>query len=236
MPRVIRPPDLSGQWPDTPVGPWVFKDSRFIPRPDYGKMKTLLADAWGNLPPEIHCRVEGTLDGSIEIISNSGGAAAVEEFLAIEADRVSEQDMLGTFIFPIRFAVYDQSDNLRGAYEWYALRELTRTPTEVTVSAMPFPAFNSMGMSIEKQMELTADIVMFFLAAPGAIIEGLLYRMTEVETFTFVNVTRNLPGDIETAAWNAEIDARAAHPASKLEIALTTNSWAREKRVITWRQ
>ena len=234
MTDLIAPPPLAIEYPPFRLGAYEFRDSRFILRPDYGKVKQLLADAWRELPPEIHCRVEATTDETLELIRVGGGSDAVAEFLAIEAQRVSEQEMLGTTIFPLRFAVYDQDQEVVGAFEWYAINELSRSRTEVSLSAMPFPAFANLAETIEEQMKLTADVCEIFLSSRGLDVNGVLHRFTQVNTFTFVKTGRGSPGDAETAAWDAEIDGRADDSRSPIQVSKSVNGWGRELRVITW--
>ncbi len=230
------PERLGRRWPDFTIGGFLFRHARALTPVRRGRMKQKLANAHGTWMPEVRCNVGGERDGDINTIrrlAGSGSAAAVAEFLVRDADRVPVQEMLGD-IFPIRFAVLE-GGNLVGAFEWYAISEIRTIPGERHVRMMPYPAFGKMFPGVPGEMNLAVDVIEHFLSHPGLDIEGELLLTKRVRVFTFVDSDRNSRGDRLCAAFAAEMDARAADPDGIIDVAVTSNAWGRERRIVTLR-
>jgi len=239
MADVFVPPPLPVRFPDMTLGDrgqWIMRDVHHVPSLDRGRVKEYLHDAWSRLPPEIQCRTQGTLEESVELVKRREGAEAVENFLAREAQRLAEQDMLGLHIRPIRFAMLDRDEKVVGGFEFYGIKLLTMTARLIEVSGMPFPAFAHMGLDMAAQMKLCADVCEITIASPGIQIGPTLFRATQVRTYTYVDprqVAAGHPGHEETAAWNLEADRRSASLGSLVRVQKTTNEWGREERIVT---
>lgn len=248
--RPPQPPKLAVRAPDITLGAsqqWSLVDTRHVPAADWGAWKTLMAEAHAlHLPPEIHCKLPDTQEEDEELVrrgafrkglSQSGADQAVATFLAtVDAERYTEAEMLGD-IAPVRYCVYE-AGQVVGAFEWYAINVLTPTldPTHPRfhMQGSPYPAFQRMGLSLADQMKLTADVVEVFLSRRGIVVGPYQFLPTEVITYTFVDALRDSAGDRECAAWDAEIDARAASPNSQVTVDVSILPSGRQERRIMW--
>jgi hypothetical protein len=233
------PEKLKTRNPDVTLGDderYLMVDSRYVPPEDWQFWKEVMEEAHLQLAPEIHCK--GTPERTMSLVQQLAGpsaAAAIQEFeTQIDPERVSEQEMLGD-IFPIRFVVYENGSPV-GGFEWYGIKVIASnegvSPPERHLQGMPFPAFQRMG-TLEEQMKLTADICEIYLAHEGVMIEGYRVRPMQIVTYTFVDQMRGSGGDAQCAAWNAEIDARAANPRSQIRVVKSVSASGREERLIT---
>lgn len=249
-PRPPKPAPLPVRAPEITLGDqgqWSMVDTRDVPPDDWAAWKVLMEEAHViHLPPEIHCKLLDTQEEDEELVERgalrkgldgSGAAQAVADFLAVhDPERLTEAEMLGD-IAPVRYCLYE-GGRVVGAFEWYAIRVLTPrlTPDDPRfhMQGMPYPAFQRMGLSLADQMKLTADVVEIFLSRQGIAIQDTQFLPTEVITQTYVDAERDAPGDRECAAWNAEIDARAAARGSAVVVNVVTFPSGREERRIMW--